>query len=73
VVELSELADAVVERLSQPIETSSGTVELSATVGIARTPDHGTTPDEVVEAADRALYRAKRAGGRSWAVAYQDG
>ena len=73
VVELTELADVVVERLSLPIETSSGTVELSATVGIARTPEHGTTPDEVVEAADRALYRAKRAGGRAWAVAYQDG
>jgi diguanylate cyclase (GGDEF)-like protein/PAS domain S-box-containing protein len=73
VVALTELADEVVERLSHPIETSSGTIELSATVGIARTPDHGTTPDEVVEAADRALYRAKRAGGRSWAVAYQDG
>lgn len=72
-VELTALADVVVERLSRPIETSSGTVELSATVGIARTPEHGTTPDEVVEAADRALYRAKRAGGRGWAVAYQDG
>jgi diguanylate cyclase (GGDEF)-like protein/PAS domain S-box-containing protein len=71
-VELTELADLVVERLSRPIETSRGIVELSATVGIARTPEHGATPDEVVEAADRALYRAKRAGGRSWAVAYQD-
>ena len=72
-VALTDLADEVVDRLSRPIETTSGTVELSATVGIARTPEHGTTPDEVVEAADRALYRAKRAGGRGWAVAYQDG
>ena len=63
----------MVERLSPADrDRRGGTVELSATVGIARYPEHGTTPDEVVEAADRALYRAKRAGGRSWAVAYQD-
>jgi diguanylate cyclase (GGDEF)-like protein/PAS domain S-box-containing protein len=67
--ELVELAQLVVDRLSSPMDTASGAVELSATVGVARSPDHGTTPDEVVEAADRALYRAKRAGGSSWSVA----
>jgi diguanylate cyclase len=53
--------------------TDGEAVELGATVGVARFPDHGATPDELVEAADRALYRAKRAGGRGWAVAYHDG
>jgi diguanylate cyclase (GGDEF)-like protein/PAS domain S-box-containing protein len=36
-------------------------VTLSA--GIAQFPEHGTTPNELLLAADKALYAAKRAGG----------
>jgi diguanylate cyclase (GGDEF)-like protein len=73
IADLTALAERVVAALCEPMATDGQAVELGATVGVARFPDHGTTPDELVEAADRALYRAKRAGGRGWAVAYHEG
>lgn len=39
---------------------SLGMVTIS--VGVAALPDHGTSPKELLEAADAALYRAKREG-----------
>ncbi len=41
-----------------------GENELSATVsiGVAAYPAHGSTGEEVLDAADKALYQAKRAG-----------
>jgi len=42
-----------------------GRVTLSA--GVAAFPDHGSSPAEILKAADRALYRAKR-GGRDRAA-----
>ncbi len=35
---------------------------LSVSIGVAAFPDHGTDKDQVLQAADRALYRAKREG-----------
>ena len=42
------------------IET--GELVISASVGIATYPDDGDTPTELVNAADEAMYRAKRSG-----------
>jgi diguanylate cyclase (GGDEF)-like protein/PAS domain S-box-containing protein len=72
VEQLTALADDIVKSLCQPMVANGLPVEIGATVGVARFPDHGHDPDAVVEAADRALYRAKRAGGRGWAVAYPE-
>ncbi|RPJ24247.1 MAG: GGDEF domain-containing protein, partial [Chloroflexi bacterium] len=38
-----------------------GMVTLSA--GIAQTPEHGTTTNELLQAADEAMYAAKQSGG----------
>lgn len=35
---------------------------LTVSIGVAALPDHGTTPEELVSAADRALYEAKTSG-----------
>ncbi len=35
---------------------------VTISVGVAMLPDHGTTADETIHAADQALYRSKRAG-----------
>lgn len=37
--------------------------EITASLGLASWPNDGVTPDEIVTAADRALYYAKRTGG----------
>ena len=38
----------------------------SASIGISVYPDDGTTPEELVRAADAALYRAKQGGYNSF-------
>jgi len=43
---------------------------VSLSVGLAVYPDHGTTPEELLRAADRALYRAK-AEGRNRIVCFE--
>jgi diguanylate cyclase (GGDEF)-like protein len=54
-------AAAVAERLRSAI-AACHELPLSVSVGVAAAPDHGTTPRELVAAADAALYAAKRAG-----------
>jgi diguanylate cyclase (GGDEF)-like protein/PAS domain S-box-containing protein len=71
--DLAEMADDLLAALCRSVPVDGGTLEVRATIGVARYPEHGTTPDDLVEAADRALYRAKRAGGAGWAIAYGDG
>ncbi len=44
-------------------------IQLSASIGIAVFPGHGRTPSELFEAADRAMYRVKEAGGSGIAFA----
>ena len=50
---------------------SLGAVTLS--VGVASYPDHGTTVEALVQAADRALYQAKAAGRDRVVVAENTG
>jgi diguanylate cyclase (GGDEF)-like protein/PAS domain S-box-containing protein len=42
---------------------------LTVSVGVSELPTHGTSPQELIEAADAALYRAKREGRDRVAVA----
>ena len=35
---------------------------ITVSVGVAALPQHGTSPKELLDAADAALYRAKREG-----------
>ena len=39
-------------------------IDLEMSVGIALYPDHGKTADELLKMADRALYIAKKGGGK---------
>ena len=56
------IAERIRLRLSEsPITTSAGPVPLTASLGVA-TASRGGTIDALVDAADRAMYRAKRAG-----------
>jgi diguanylate cyclase (GGDEF)-like protein len=48
---------------SHPIDLGDRTVALSAAIGIALFPEHGTTAEELLGNADQAMYQAKQAGG----------
>jgi diguanylate cyclase (GGDEF)-like protein len=64
--EAARRANAVATQLRRsvcgPICFGSETVRVDATIGIALFPDHGRTADELIRAADMAMYAAKKGG-----------
>ncbi|GGK25410.1 hypothetical protein GCM10008955_18830 [Deinococcus malanensis] len=66
------LARRVVTAVSVPTTLQSGTAHLTASVGVALYPGDGEHPDELVRAADIAMYGAKVEGRNSWGF-YDEG
>jgi diguanylate cyclase (GGDEF)-like protein/PAS domain S-box-containing protein len=60
---IRDLAQRVVERLSEPYQVDSHTLYVGASVGTAEGPRDGATVEEIMRNADLALYRAKDNGG----------
>lgn len=61
-VTAEEVGRRMIAALTEPVTVPGGAVRLGLSVGvvIARV---GDTPDDLLAAADAALYRAKQAGG----------
>ncbi|WP_297474250.1 diguanylate cyclase [Ferrovum sp.] len=57
-----KLGARLIEAISQPMLLDQQTCRLGASVGAALFPLHGMTPNELLLAADRAMYQAKRSG-----------
>lgn len=65
-----ELAARTVDLLSRPITLADGQIAVvGASVGVASYPAHGTTPTELLQAADAAMYAAKRNGKNQYRIA----
>ena len=60
--DLSVLAERILSVFSKPVLPDLGEVSLGASIGIAVFPDDGADPDALLNAADRALYLAKKEG-----------
>lgn len=60
--ELSALANTLLAVLREPVELDHELVAISASIGIAMYPDHAETPENLVSAADSAMYEAKSQG-----------
>ncbi len=60
--ELGEIARKIISILSQPYSLEDGRCVIGASVGIAIAPYDGVSRDEIVRAADMALYSAKNSG-----------
>lgn len=56
-------AGRILQVLAAPIEAAGLELSIRASIGAAVYPLHGPRPEALCEAADRALYVAKRAGG----------
>jgi diguanylate cyclase (GGDEF)-like protein len=63
VAEVERVARRIVLAISEPFELSSHSVDIGASIGIAISPDHGTSIEALMRAADIAMYRAKGVGG----------
>ncbi|MBS0510144.1 MAG: diguanylate cyclase [Proteobacteria bacterium] len=59
-------AAQVVEQLSQPFFVEERSLQVGCSVGIARFPVDGDSVEALVNAADRAMYRAKNGGRGPW-------
>ena len=66
--EIERIARRIVLAISEPFELSSHSVDIGASVGVALSPDHGTTIEALMRAADIAMYRAKSVGGGQYYV-----
>lgn len=58
----SNLARKIIAVMQAPLQIDDFEQTVHASIGIALYPEHGTTTEELMEHADRALYRAKGAG-----------
>lgn len=61
--EIQRIARRIVLAISESFELSSHSVDIGASIGIALSPDHGTSIEALMRAADIAMYSAKALGG----------
>ncbi|WP_076858809.1 EAL domain-containing protein [Bradyrhizobium mercantei] len=59
---VSSLASCVVERIAAPYEIGGHQLVIGVSIGISLAPEDGKDPDELLQKADLALYRAKADG-----------
>jgi diguanylate cyclase (GGDEF)-like protein len=62
-------AERIVDAMLKPIAIDGKTVYVTASLGVAFAPVHGTKPSDLLRHADLALYKAKEAG-RSTAMVF---
>lgn len=66
---ITRLCDRIVGGISG-VECIAGNLGcIRASIGVALYPMHGASVDELISAADRAMYRSKHAGGNRWSLA----
>ncbi len=61
--EIERIARRIVLSISETFELSAHSVDIGASVGIALSPEHGSSIELLMRAADIAMYRAKSLGG----------
>jgi len=67
VAHASRVAHSLLRALEPPFLSEEHALEVTASIGIAASPDHGTAAETLLQRADVAMYAAKRSGG-SYAV-----
>ena len=62
------IAGALIETVSLPINVGNIEVKLSASIGISRFPEHGTSTDALIHTADLAMLQTKQNGRNAYCV-----
>ena len=66
------IARRIVLAIGEPFELHGHSIDIGASTGVALTPDHGTSIEALMRAADIAMYRAKSSGGSQYCLFSQD-
>jgi len=62
----AQVAGKLLEAVSAPFELGGLDLRMNASIGIALGPQHGASSEDLLKAADAAMYRAKRMGGGNY-------
>lgn len=62
----TQMAEQICQQLVQPFVVDDHTLRISCSIGIALSPQHGSTEIELSKHADAAMYHAKRSGRGRW-------
>jgi len=63
VEDVERVARRVALAVSEPFELYGHSVDIGASIGVSVSPDHGTSVESLMRAADIAMYHAKSSGG----------
>lgn len=64
--DVSAAVARILGAIEEPMELGPGTrVSVTASIGLSRYPQDGTTSEVLVRQSDMAMYRAKRSGGNA--------
>ncbi len=66
---IGSFCDRIVSGIAQINGIEGSDAVIRASIGVAVYPIHGTSVDELLTAADRAMYQSKHAGGNRWSLA----
>lgn len=59
---LQAICQRIINALNKPFHLAESKINISASFGIALYPDDASTPEQLIQKADRAMYRAKEDG-----------
>ena len=68
VAEIERVARRIVLAIAEPFELCSHSVDIGASIGTAICPEHGSSIESLMRAADIAMYRAKALGGGQYCL-----
>ena len=63
------IAESLIRQISEPLQVGQDGVEVSASIGVSLYPEHGDNADELMRAADAAMYRVKDQGKNNYGFA----
>jgi diguanylate cyclase (GGDEF)-like protein len=67
------IASSLIEQIAKPIEIDAITTGVSVSIGVSFYPQDGKSSEELIRAADQAMYRIKRDGKIAFGYAGEDG
>ena len=65
------IAGSLIEQIAKPIEIGEICTGVSVSIGVSFYPQNGENPEELIRAADKAMYRIKRQGKNAYGFAEQ--